>query len=96
MNKSTKERRELVERQDDKLSMRRQCDLLSIHRSGLYYKPIGESEFNLELMRLIDEEFMRYPFKGSPQMFVNSSCASSNVSSTLPSSCCISRYSSTK
>ena len=68
MNKSTRERRELVDQQNEKLSMRRQCDLLTIHRSGLYYKPIGESEFNLELIRLIDEEFMRHPFKGSPQM----------------------------
>ncbi len=68
MNKSTQQRREFVDQQNEKLSMRRQCDLLSIHRSGLYYKPIGESEFNLELMRLIDEESMRHPFKGSPQM----------------------------
>jgi len=45
MNKSTQQRREFVDQQNEKLSMRRQCDLLSIHRSGLYYKPIGESEF---------------------------------------------------
>ena len=33
------------------LSMTKQCDLLSIHRSGIYYQPKGESDLNLELMR---------------------------------------------
>jgi putative transposase len=47
------------------LSMNRQCRLLSLHRSGLYYKAKGESEQNLELMRLIDEHFLKYPFKGA-------------------------------
>jgi putative transposase len=46
----------------------RQCELLSIHRSGLYYAPKPESELNLELMRLIDEQHMKYPFLGVPRM----------------------------
>lgn len=50
------------------LSLRRQCDLLSLHRSGVYYDPCEESELNLVLMRLIDEEFMRHPFLGSRKM----------------------------
>lgn len=50
------------------VSLRRQCELLGLHRSGVYYQPHGESEFNLELMRLIDEEFMRHPFLGSRRM----------------------------
>ena len=35
--------------------MRRQCELLGVSRSGLYYEPVGESEENLMLMRLLDE-----------------------------------------
>ncbi len=50
------------------LSVRRQCQLLGVNRSGLYYEPQGESEENLLLMRLIDEEYTRRPFYGSRRM----------------------------
>lgn len=50
--------------------MRRQCELLELNRSGLYYRPSGESEQNLMLMRLIDEEYTRRPFYGSRRMTV--------------------------
>ena len=48
--------------------MVRQCELLEIHRSGLYYAPKGESELNLELMRMVDEEHMLHPWLGVPRM----------------------------
>ncbi len=48
--------------------MRRQCELLGLARSGLYYEPAGESEENLLLMRLIDEQFTRRPIFGVPRM----------------------------
>ena len=48
--------------------MRRQCELLGLSRSGLYYEPAGESEENLMLMRLLDEQYMRTPFYGSRKM----------------------------
>ena len=50
--------------------MRRQCELLGVNRSGLYYQPVGESEENLMLMRLIDEQYTRHPFYGSRRMAV--------------------------
>ena len=50
------------------LSLSRQCDVLSISRSSLYYAPQGESAENLALMRRIDELFLKYPFYGSRQM----------------------------
>jgi len=50
--------------------MRRQCELLGVNRSGLYYQPVRESEENLTLMRLIDEEYTRHPFYGSRRMTV--------------------------
>jgi putative transposase len=58
----------LVEPEHPEISVRRQCDLLGINRSGLYYQPTGESEENLKLMRLLDEEYTRHPFLGSRRM----------------------------
>ena len=67
MSKSKKERKSLVER-GCKLSLVRQCQLLDIHRSGLYYAPKGETELNLELMRMVDEKHMLHPWLGVPRM----------------------------
>jgi putative transposase len=50
------------------LSMTKQCDLLSVHRSGIYYQPKGESDLNLELMREMDEHYLYHPFKGAKRM----------------------------
>jgi len=41
---------------------------VSIARSSYYYQPSGESDFNLELMRLIDEQYLKTPWYGSRQM----------------------------
>ena len=51
-----------------RLSIRRQCELVSISRASFYHQPAGESTENLELMRLIDEAFMEMPWYGSRQM----------------------------
>jgi len=50
------------------LSMTRQCELLCVHRSGIYYQPKGEAELNLELMRQMDEHYLHHPFKGANRM----------------------------
>ena len=50
------------------ISLRRQCELLGVNRSGLYYEPVGESEENLRLMKLLDEQYTRVPFYGSRKM----------------------------
>lgn len=67
MSKSKKERRDLVSKKCG-LSVVRQCELLDIHRSGVYYRPVGESALNLELMRLIDEKSLLHPWLGVPRM----------------------------
>lgn len=59
-----KERTQLVSPQLESLSIRRQCDLLEVGRSTLYYKPVGESELNLKLMRLVDESMLEDPTLG--------------------------------
>jgi len=58
----------MIEHSNDNLSIKTQCKLLHISRSGLYYTPKGESILNLKLMRIIDEQFMKTPFYGSRQM----------------------------
>ena len=50
------------------LSIRRQCDLVGLSRACLYYQPAPESALNLELMRRIDEQYIRTPFYGWPRM----------------------------
>lgn len=68
MNSSVSTRRSKVKRNHSNLSITRQCEMMNIHRSGLYYKPVGESPFNLELMRMIDEQHMLQPWLGVPRM----------------------------
>lgn len=58
----------MVEPSNDNLSVKAQCALLSISRSGWYYEPKGEPPLNLQLMRLIDEQFLVTPYYGSRQM----------------------------
>ena len=50
------------------LSVGKQCALLSISRSSFYYEPKGETAMNLDLMRLIDKQFLETPFYGVRQM----------------------------
>ena len=51
-----------------RLSIVRQCELVSISRSSFYREPTPESAENLVLMRLIDEQFLETPWYGSRQM----------------------------
>ena len=52
------------------MSVRRQCELLGLSRSSLYYEPGGEAAEDLRLMRLIDEQYTARPFYGSRRMTV--------------------------
>jgi Transposase and inactivated derivatives len=65
-----RQKRRLVDRSNLDISIERQCELTGIHKSGLYYKPVGESELNLKLMRLIDEHYLKHPNKGARRMWV--------------------------
>jgi len=53
---------------DGAFSLRRQCELLGLNRSGLYYRPTVESDENLALMRLLDEQYTRTPCYGVLRM----------------------------
>lgn len=66
-----------IERNHPKISLRRQCKLLSLARSNLYYQPTGESAENLRFMAIIhcptgltprgDKQFLEAPWYGSRQ-----------------------------
>ena len=67
---SVSEKVKCIDVNDKKLSISRHCELLQLTRSS-FYRPRDfhiEDEENLELMRLIDEEFLRHPFYGSRKM----------------------------
>lgn len=65
---SATQKRQKVVKSHPGLSLNEQCKLLGIHRSGLYYKPRGESSLNLRLMRIIDEYFQDHPYYGVERM----------------------------
>jgi len=58
----------MIESSYTAISIRRQCDLIGLNRSTLYYQPAGESPLNLDLMRVIDEQYTKTPFYGWPRM----------------------------
>ncbi len=65
---SLERRRQLIEPDHPALSIVRQCQLVSISRSGFYHRPVGDTAENLALMRLIDVQFLETPWYGSRQM----------------------------
>lgn len=60
----------IIEENHKKLSIRQQCDLIGLNRSNYYYKQSEETNYNIQLMNLLDEEYTRYPFKGVLKMVV--------------------------
>lgn len=58
----------MIEPDHPDISIRRQCELVGLTRSSYYYTPATESPFNLELMRCIDEQYLKTPFYGWPRM----------------------------
>ena len=65
---SVPERRAMVERPGENLSVRRQCALLNLARSGVYRSGPATSTDDLALMRRIDELHLKWPFYGSRRM----------------------------
>lgn len=55
----------MIELEHAELSLSRQCELIGLPRSTLYYEPAQETDENLNFMRLIDEQYLKTPFYGS-------------------------------
>lgn len=54
--------------ENEKISIRKQCELLDVNRSNVYKKAVGESDENLEIMRKLDENYLNHPTHGVLQM----------------------------
>ena len=65
---SRSQRRAMIDREEPKLSLVRQCALLGLSRSSLYYLPTEAGAEDLELMALIDRQYLKTPFYGSRRM----------------------------
>jgi hypothetical protein len=68
---SIPDRRVKLDRAHGVLSIRQQCRLLGLSRSGVYRMPLPANDDDLTLMRRIDELFTARPFLGSRRMAVN-------------------------
>lgn len=62
------DRRALVSSRYKRMSIRKQCDLLSVNRSSLYYTPCGEKPENLKIMKLMDKHATDHPAEGVKSM----------------------------
>ena len=58
----------MIDREGPNLALVRQCALLGISRSSLYYLPTEAGAEDLELMALIDQQYLKTPFYGSRRM----------------------------
>jgi len=65
---SLQKKRAIIEPDHKFLSIRQQAELIALHRSSYYYRPAIESEENLHLMKVMDEEYTKHPFYGSRRM----------------------------
>ena len=63
-----RERSELVDKGNPKVSMRKQCKLLAVARSSVDYQPVGESQEDLEFKRILDEIYLADPCLGSRRL----------------------------
>jgi putative transposase len=62
------QKRKAIEPTHKKIPVYRQCELLCLSRSSLYYKPRGDTQYNEKLMKLIDEQYVETPFYGIDKM----------------------------
>ncbi len=58
----------MIEIDNHRISLRRQCEMLDFNISSYYYESHRDIVLNLVLMKLIDEQYTRTPFYGSPRM----------------------------
>ena len=65
---SRDQRKSRIDRDHDQLSLVRQCNLLDVSRASVYYRPAPSRAEDLELMTLMDRQYLKTPFYGSRKM----------------------------
>ena len=63
-------KRNQIEPDYPNISIRRQCELMGLNRASYYYQAATETPLNLELMRLIDEQYMKTPYYDYQKMTI--------------------------
>ncbi len=61
-------KKEMVEGENGKLSIRRQCELLALNRSSLYYERVELSEEDQRVLQEMDKIYLDFPSYGSRRM----------------------------
>ena len=59
---------QLIQPRTSKISIRKQCELLSVNRSRVYYKPVDEKPENIEMMNIMDRHLTKHPTEGVKSM----------------------------
>ena len=62
------QKRKAIEPGHKRITIYRQCELLGLSRSSLYYKSCRDTQYNEQLMRLLDEQYIKTPFYGIDKM----------------------------
>jgi len=62
------ERKTMVDNETTGISIRQQCTLLDVCRSGLYYTPSVETDENLDILRFMDSQYLKTPFYGERRL----------------------------
>jgi len=62
------EKVKLIEKENMRISIKKQCELLDLNRSGYYYKKKPETKENVNFMKKIDEIYTDFPYYGSPRI----------------------------
>ncbi len=65
---SRNQRKAMIDRDHHQLSLVRQCNLLDVSRASVYYRPASARAEDLELMALMDRQYLKTPFYGSRKM----------------------------
>jgi putative transposase len=65
---SSTQKRQNIDKTHLRLSLQKQCELVSVHRASIYYQPKVESVLNQELMKEIDKYFLEHPYYGVERM----------------------------
>ena len=73
------QRKNLIEKESRELSLCKQCELLNISRSSLYYTPSVASSLELEIMRNIDFLYTEDPTRGTRRMYQALKCLGFNI-----------------
>ncbi len=59
---------QLIQPRTSKISIRKQCELLSVNRSQIYYKPVPEKLENIKMMHILDQHLTLHPTEGVQSM----------------------------